>query len=303
MLPATARREWLTGAMPPRDVVIRPMAEGEGPAVYDLCNRVLFENDPNVTPEVQRARSIARIEHPRRTDPGGAWVAERPGGGIAGVALGIVRERLWGFSLFAVDEDLQGRGIGRELLNRSLAYGADRGAEGWIILSSEKPAAMRLYGQAGFDLLPTFTAVGIADLRRAPDRLDAVEDAGAGGTALADALAREVRGAAYGEDLSSLLEHGARLLAYEDRGVAFVREGHVQLLLARDEEAASLVLWAAIACSPPGVTALLLFISGAQQWAIRVALDARLPLSPDGPVCVRGHLGPLTPFLPSGAYL
>jgi len=278
------------------------MAEGEAPAVYDLCNRVLFEDDPNVTPEVQRTRSIARIERPRLTDPGGAWVAER-GGEIEGVALGIVRERLWGFSLFAVDEQLQGRGVGRELLNRSLAYGEERGAEGWIILSSEKPAAMRLYGQAGFHLLPTFSAVGVADLRRAPDGLDAVEDAGAGGKATADALAREVRGAAYGEDLSNLLENGSRLLAYEDRAVAFVRDGYVQLLLARDEEAASLVLWAAIAGSRPGVTALLLFISGAQQWAIRVALDARLPLSPDGPLCVKGRLGPLAPFLPNGAYL
>ena len=288
--------------MLPQDVQIRQMAEGEAPAVYDLCNRVLFEDDPNVTPEVQRTRSIARIEWPRLTDPGGAWVAER-GGEIEGVALGIVRERLWGFSLFAVDEQLQGRGVGRELLNRSLAYGEERGAEGWIILSSEKPAAMRLYGQAGFHLLPTFSAVGVADLRRAPDGLDAVEDAGAGGKATADALARKVRGAAYGEDLSNLLENGSRLLAYEDRAVAFVRDGHVQLLLARDEEAASLVLWAAVAGSPPGVTALLLFISGAQQWAIRVALDARLPLSPDGPLCVKGSLGPLAPFLPNGAYL
>jgi hypothetical protein len=46
-----------------------------------------------------------------------------------------------------------------------------------------------------------------------------------------------------------------------------------------------------------------LFMTAEQQWAIRVALDARLPLSPDGPVCVKGKLGPLVPFLPSGAYL
>lgn len=284
-------------------VTIRPMAAGEGPAVYELCCRVLFEDDPNASPEVQRARSIARIEHPRATDPGGAWVAERPGGEIAGVALGIVRERLWGFSLFAVDEDLQGKGIGRELLRRSLAYGEERGAEGWIILSSERPAAMRVYADAGFDLLPTLAAMGVPDLRRAPDGAGAVVDAGAAGIPLLNELGRGVRGAGYAEDTRQSLEHGSRLLVYEDRAAVCLREGYVQLLVARDAEAAALALWGALLSVPSGMTALVLFMTAAQQWAIRVALDARLPLSPDGPVCVKGRLGPLAPFLPSGAYL
>lgn len=288
--------------MLPADVLIRPMAEGEAPAVYDLCDRVLFDDDPNVTREVQRARSIARIEHPRGTDPGGAWVAER-GGEVAGVAIGIVRERLWGFSLFAVDEDLQGRGVGRELLRRSLAYGEDRGAEGWIILSSEKPAAMRVYGGAGFDLLPSFAAVGVPDLRRAPDAVAAVEEAGVAGLPLVDELARIVRGAGYAGDIAQSLDGGSRLLVYEDRAAVCVREGFVQQLVARDEEAAAVVLWGALVGAPAGMTALVLFMTAAQQWAIRLALDARLPLSPDGPVCVKGRLGTLTPFLPSGAYL
>lgn len=282
--------------------MIRPMAEGEGPAVYDLCTRVLFDDDPNVSPEVQRARSIARIEHPRRTDPGGAWVAER-GGEVQGIALGIVRERLWGFSLFAVDEDLQGHGVGRELLRRSLAYGADRGAEGWIILSSEKPAAMRTYANAGFDLLPSLAAMGVPDLRRAPDAVSAVEDAGAAGLPLLDDLGVAVRGAGYAGDVAHSLEQGSRLLVYEDRAAVCVREGYVQLLAARDDEAAALALWGALVSVPTGMTALVLFMTAAQQWAIRVALDARLPLTPDGPVCVKGRLGPLRPFLPSGAHL
>jgi GNAT superfamily N-acetyltransferase len=286
----------------PDDVVIRPMQAGEAPDVYELCLRVLFEDDPNVTAEVQRRRSLVRIDHPRATDPGGAWVAEHDGV-VAGVAMAIVRERVWGFSLFAVDEHLQGRGVGRELLECSLAYGEQRGAEGWIILSSEKPAAMRRYGHAGFDLHPTLAAMGVPDLRRAPDGVDAVEDAGPAGLPLADAIGRELRGAGYADDLAVYLGTGARLLAFEDRAVACVREGQVQLLLARDELAASLVLWSALTTSPPGSTALVLFISAAQQWAIRVALDARLPLSADGPLCVRGRLGPLAPFLPSGAWL
>ena len=278
------------------------MREGEAPDVYDLCLRVLFEDDPNVSAEVQRARSLARIDHPRLTDPGGTWIAEHEGV-VAGVAMGIVRERIWGFSLFAVDEHLQGRGVGRELLERSLEHGEVSGCDGWIILSSEKPAAMRRYGNAGFDLRPTIAAMGVPDLRRAPDGLDAVQDAGAAAIPVAHALGRQVRGAGYGKDLEVFLATGSRLLVLEDRAVACAREGNVQLLLARDEEAASLVLWAALTTAPPGSTALVLFIDAAQQWAIRVALDARLALTPDGPLCVKGKLGPLAPFLPSGAWL
>ncbi len=112
-----------------------------------------------------------------------------------------------------------------------------------------------------------------------------------------------MRGAGYGRDVAQFLESGSRLLVFEDRAAVCVREGYVQLVVARDEEAAALALWAALVSAPPGMTALVLFMTAAQQWAIRVALDARLPLSPDGPVCVKGTLGPLAPFLPSGAYL
>ena len=120
-----------------------------------------------------------------------------------------------------------------------------------------------------------------------------MEDAGSAGLPLVDDLGRAVRGAGYGRDVAQCLESGSRLLVFEDRAAVCVREGYVQLLVARDEEAAALALWAALVSAPPGMTALVLFMTAAQQWAIRVALDARLPLSPDGPVCVKGKLGPL----------
>jgi hypothetical protein len=75
------------------------------------------------------------------------------------------------------------------------------------------------------------------------------------------------------------------------------------MLGARDDEAAALALWGALVTAPAGSTAIVMFLSGAQQWALRVALDARLPLSPDGPLCVRGTPGPLAPWIPSGMYL
>ena len=45
------------------------------------------------------------------------------------------------------------------------------------------------------------------------------------------------------------------------------------------------------------------FITQGNDWAVALALDAGLSLTPDGPTFVRGELGPLAPYLPSGAYL
>jgi hypothetical protein len=45
------------------------------------------------------------------------------------------------------------------------------------------------------------------------------------------------------------------------------------------------------------------FLTAGQDWALPVCLDARLSLSPDGPMFAGGALGPLAPYVPSGAYL
>jgi len=279
------------------------MAEGETPAVLDLCKRTLFEAEPGVEQAVADERWIARLDHPRVTDPGGAWVAEREDGSLAGAALGIVRERVWGLSLLTVDEDVRSRGVGRELLDRTLAYGEGRGAEGWIIVASEHPAAMRRYAAAGFDLLPAVGAAGIPVLDAAPDAAARVEETGADGLPVAEAIVRDVRGAGYGTDLAVSLDSGSRLLLYEDRAFAVLREGNLQIVAGRDDEAAALAAWGALLASPRGSTAMLHNLTSEQQWAIRVAVDARMALSPDGPMCTKGRLGPMTPYLPSGAWL
>jgi hypothetical protein len=45
------------------------------------------------------------------------------------------------------------------------------------------------------------------------------------------------------------------------------------------------------------------FLTAGQDWAVQVIIDARLPISPDGPMFAGGELGPLTPYIPSAAYL
>jgi hypothetical protein len=127
-----------------------------------------------------------------------------------------------------------------------------------------------------------------------------------GGEADLEALAeisREIRGAAQTAELQYALDGGARLLRLADRGFAVASPIHgVWLLVARDDDAASALLWSALAavgdCGRPPLR----WITAQQQWAIDVALRAGLQLAAHGALCVRGRPGPLRPFLPSGPF-
>jgi GNAT superfamily N-acetyltransferase len=252
-------------------------------------------DDPAV---VERGR--ARVAHLQRTDPGGAWVAEADGE-VVGLALALIREGLWGFSLFAVASAHQGRGVGRRLLEASLDYGRD--ARGHIVLSTESPAAMRRYVLLGLDIRPCVAAAGIVDPTRRP-ALDGIVDAGVEGIAAADAIGRAVRGAGHGRDLAAMFEAAdTRLLLYEDRAFAVLREDRVALVAGLDDEAATRALNGAFALATPGATVHVDFLSAGQDWAVRACLDAGLALSPDGPMFTGGDVGPLRPYLPNGAYL
>src|SRR4051794_3417618 len=95
---------------------LRPMLEDDVPAAHEL-NVETFEalsrsrNEP-VEPRPDPALAHVRYRHLVRTDPGGAWVAERDGE-IVGCALALRREDVWGLSLLVVHPDLQSAGLGR----------------------------------------------------------------------------------------------------------------------------------------------------------------------------------------------
>ncbi len=281
------------------DVEIRPMRHDDVLDADRVCRDVLYTSFPGEDEPARAARQHARIHHLVDTDPGGSWVAEQDGR-VEGVALALVREGVWGFSLFGLAERLQGRGIGRELFARCWAYG--EGAREHIVLSSTNPRAMGIYAHTGLPIRPCVAFAGIPDLARAPG-LDGVEDAGESGIAVADAIGRELRGAGHGRDLPLPMAHGARLLVFEDRAFALARGGNIILLGARDEEGAQRMLWGLFVTAGQGATVNVDFITAGQDWALPVCLAAKLPLSPDGPMFARGTGGPLAPYIPSGAYL
>jgi hypothetical protein len=210
---------------------------------------------------------------------------------------------MWGLSLFAILPEFQGRGIGNRLYAPALAYGADE--PGAIILSSSHPAAIRRYARSpGFALVPTIGLTGIVDSRRVPTTLrccagDLVADA-----ATIEAASRHVRGASHLRDLPVHLERpGMTLLVVDGEGFACAHEGSPTLLAARSEAAAADLLWGAITSGVPGATVSLDFVTAQNQWAIQSGLAAGLAITGCGPLFVRGEVGPMAPYLPSGPYL
>ena len=165
----------------------------------------------------RRARASARgSRHLLDTDPGGAWVAERDGR-VEGVALALVREGVWGLSLFARAEALQGRGVGRELLDALLGLRRRRARAHHPLL--DHPQAMRRYARAGLRAAPVRRRRPGSPTARARPTSTASSRRGEAGLAVADAIGRDVRGAGHGRDLPVPMAHGARLLVFEDRAL------------------------------------------------------------------------------------
>jgi hypothetical protein len=103
-----------------------------------------------------------------------------------------------------------------------------------------------------------------------------------------------------------MLSTGSRLIVAErPSGMGYVAEhnGSPAVLAATDPGVARDLLRACLERTPPGEKADVDWITGRQNWAVSVSLEAGLSLSPAGPICTRGDLGPLTPYLPSGPFL
>jgi len=241
-------------------------------------------------------QAAVRLRHLLATDPGGAWVAEHEGT-IAGCALALVREGLWGLSLLVVKPELQSAGIGRELLARARAYGD--GARGQLILASRDVRALRAYVNLGLDLHPAALAIGTPRPLEMPVGVRPLQP---GDRAWMDEIGRELRGAAHGDDIDAFMRADAFVTVMPGRGYAVARGGALKLLAARDEDAARTLLRAHLAGLRGEAT--VEWLTSHQQWAVRECLDAGLRLDTAyGAVLAAGELGTMSPYLPSGAYL
>jgi GNAT superfamily N-acetyltransferase len=288
--------------MRPDDVAIAERLSAESFYAVDLQSRSPGMPEPALRPASRAQGWVARTTSFLATDPGGCWVAEDLGGagGMAGFATSFTREKLWCLATYAVRPDLQGAGIGKQLLEAALSHG--RGCLRAMLSSSSDPRAVRRYRLAGFALHPQMVAVGTVD-RRAVPVIEKVRDASLSDRDLMDSVDRRTRGSARGSDHDLLAMTGHALVSDSTTGSGYVyadASGQVAALAATDRRTATALLWAALAQSSGQVR--LAHVTAANQWALDVALAARLDVHTEGYLAVRG-MEPPAPYVHHGALL
>jgi GNAT superfamily N-acetyltransferase len=241
-----------------------------------------------------RKRCLHLIEH----DADGCWIAEDDSGPV-GIATSLRRESWWGLSSYFVLPRAQGTGIGKALLDAALRHadGTDRG----MICATHDPKAFRRYRRAGFTLHPTMLSWGTVD-RSAIPALHRVRDGSAADVDWCDEVDRRTRGAGHGID-HELLRADYPLAVIDDaagRGYCYLRPaGGAYLLAATDELTASELLWESLARASDRPELGFHFATAEQEWAVDVALAARLEIHGRCYVAYRG-MRPAAPYLPSG---
>lgn len=276
---------------------IRPMTERDVDPAVDVAARA-FEVEFSSAEE--RTGWVHRLAHLLDTDPDGCFVAAN-NGEVIGVAQAIRRERLWNLSLLTVDPTRQSGGAGRQLLEAACQY--MQPDDDGLIVASNDPRAIRIYGLAGFEVWPGMDAIGKVRPEALPPADPEIHEVPLEQIAELESFTRTVRGAPYTGELPQVLAWGVRIFALADRGFVAVRPGRtVWALSAIDEDSATRLLWHGLRvvgdCDWPPVR----WITTQQQWAVRVALEAGLRLQPFGALCVRGTPGTLHPYLPSGPF-
>jgi hypothetical protein len=162
---------------------------------------------------------------------------------------------------------------------------------------------------AGFRLHPQLVFRGRVDRALLPV-VRHVRDGTPGDRDLLDSLDRRTRGAAHGPDHDVLAEEGRvsplRLLVTDrpaGSGYAYVNDAGVPILLAAsNRKAATSLTWEALATSDPDVTVEIGHVSPANDWAVDLAIAARLGIYSRGFLALRRMKEP-APYLPHSTLL
>ena len=293
------------------DAVVRPMREGDLEAFGEITATSYYEvdartyqrawPDPVRRPPGRNGAWLDRTRAALRTDPGGCWVAEVDGE-VVGGAVSRVRELMWILASFAVRPELQGQGIGTQLMAAAMHHG--RGCLRGMFAASADPGAVRRYRLAGFDLHPQMLLTGVVE-RSAIPVVERVREGSAGDIDLLDSVDRQTRGAAHLSDHELLLDQ-LRLVVSDHStgsGYAYVdADGSPCLLAATNRRTASRLMWEALASSPPGEQLSVHHITAANAWALDVGLAARLAIYQNGYLCLR-RMKPPAPYLHHGSLL
>lgn len=202
------------------------------------------------------------------TDPDGYFCAVEQGR-IRGMVSALVRGRVWYLSMFFVLPGDQGRGLGRALLERALAYGEARGAEVRSVWASLDPRAQARYLMAGmaprwpiYRLEGGAAAVARLKARVGLDPRELPRDPGA-----AEKLTAEVFGHGRADDLAHWRGDGGAAVAIERGGelaaFAYRRGERIGPAAGRDETALLQAVAAAAAAGVGGGGSVTMRVPGA----------------------------------------
>ncbi|HET6625658.1 MAG TPA: GNAT family N-acetyltransferase, partial [Nocardioidaceae bacterium] len=242
------------------DYYIRPMRPEDIPAAERLTAEGFYELDlrssprsspePSMRSDTKAASWRQRMAHMLSHDPDGCWVAD-DGSELIGVSAGVKRDLTWILATFVVRPAVQGRGVGKQLLDATLAHGD--GCLRAMLAASGDPKAARRYRLAGFSLYPTMYLTGTVarDLLPVVDR---VRDGSLGDVDLMNSVDRRIRDAAHGVD-HELMASMYRLVVVDrttGTGYAYVEPGGgPYLLAATNRRTATDLLWETLAASAP----------------------------------------------------
>ena len=244
-----------------------------------------------------RRRCAHLVEH----DAGGCWIAEDDSGPL-GIATSLRRESWWGLSSYFVLPKAQGTGVGRALLDAALRHadGTDRA----MICASHDPKAFRRYRLAGFTMHPTMLGWGTVD-RSAIPALPRVRDGAGRDAEWCDQVDRQARGAGHGVDHVVMREQYDLHVVDDSAGRGYCYawpSGGTYLLAANDTDTASDLLWASLAEASDEPDLRFVYATAEQEWAVDVAIAARLELHGRGYLAYRG-MPPAMPYLPSAHFM
>ncbi|HEX7738552.1 MAG TPA: GNAT family N-acetyltransferase [Marmoricola sp.] len=291
-------------------LIIRPMRDEDVSTASPITQAAFREVDLEMArrsdpepPEAtsgQREAWEARTRHFIATGEGGCWVAEIDGA-MAGFAVSYRRDLTWILATYAVRPDLQGRGIGTPLLAAALTH--SKGCLRGMLAASDDPRALRRYRLAGFSLHPQLLLTGVVD-RSAIPVIEHVRAGTPGDFELMDSIDRRVRDCAHGVD-HAVLSMLYRLVVTDrpsGSGYAYVDDGRPVLVAATNRRTATRLLWEALASSQPGAEVSFGHVTATNEWALDVAIAARLAVRTSGHLALRGMKPPM-PYIHHGSFL